>query len=75
LAARNAFNDLTSLDHDAALGVGCEDGERVLDPQTHAMVGSLLQSGAHRRDGPKGKAFWRVSCIPCMANESPQMTR
>ena len=32
LAARDAFDDLAALDHDSALGIGCEDGERVLDP-------------------------------------------
>ena len=31
-AARDAFDDFRPLDHDAALGVGCKDGERVLDP-------------------------------------------
>ena len=31
-AARDAFDDLGPFDHDSALGVGCEDGERVLDP-------------------------------------------
>ena len=32
LAARDAFDDLSALDHNSALGIGCEDGERVLDP-------------------------------------------
>ena len=76
LAARNAFDDLSSFDDDAALGVGRENGERVLDPQTHAMVGSVFGEGrAHRRAEPKGKAFWRASCFDLlpMANESPRM--
>ena len=32
LAAPDAFDDLIAFDHNAALGVGCENGERVLDP-------------------------------------------
>jgi hypothetical protein len=31
-AARNAFDDLSAFDHDSALGIGCKDSERVLDP-------------------------------------------
>ena len=64
LAARNAFNNLSALDHNSALGIGCEDGERVLDPQTHAIARSLLQSRAHRRGGPKGKAFGACLAFP-----------
>ena len=30
--ACDAFDDLCAFDHNAAFGLGCEDGERVLDP-------------------------------------------
>ena len=31
-SARHAFDDLAALHDDSTLGIGCEDGERVLDP-------------------------------------------
>ena len=31
-AASDAFDDFSALDDDPALGAGCENGERVLDP-------------------------------------------
>ena len=44
-AASDAFDDLGALDHDSALGFGRQDGERVLDPYAHAMVGSVCGEG------------------------------
>src|ERR1700722_10233128 len=76
LTASDAFDDLCAFDHDSALGIGCEDGERVLDPYAHVRAGSVFSKGRQGTGrigeaSQKVKPFWRASCI----SQSLRMTR